>query len=280
MQSDPNQRIQIGPKKKIALVCSGGGSKAGAFHLGVCLALREAGFRFVGGKLPETGPAPAAHPMDVSLYVGSSAGSLITTFLASGYSLENIFNSVVGKRPGEVLPADMMPRILPKLNYQKMFRLRPDLAKEQIKQFLFIRKIFSEVLEGNWSSLLRFRWMKATGLFSTAGIEQYLREEVLETNQFKQLFPDLFIVATKLNHSRKVVFGKYSYQPPPHDLTCQYDNEVAISEACAASTALPFPSCSRLIRSSKRTVRKTTSSTEKSATLSPPTWPSMAGRIS
>ncbi len=56
---------------------------------------------------------------------------------------------------------------------------------------------------------------------------------------FRDYAADLFIVATQLNHSRKVVFGKYSYEPPPHDLTCQYNNHVGISEACAASTSLP-----------------------------------------
>jgi predicted acylesterase/phospholipase RssA len=47
-------------------------------------------------------------------------------------------------------------------------------------------------------------------------------------------------VGTQLNHSRKVVFGKYGYKPPAHDVTCQYSNEVGISDACAASTALPL----------------------------------------
>jgi predicted acylesterase/phospholipase RssA len=78
-----------------------------------------------------------------------------------------------------------------------------------------------------------------TGLFGTTGIEQYLREDVLLSNRFQDYLADLFIVATQLNHSRKVVFGKHSHQPPPHDLTCQYDNDVGISDACAASTALP-----------------------------------------
>jgi predicted acylesterase/phospholipase RssA len=67
-----------------------------------------------------------------------------------------------------------------------------------------------------------------------------MREEVLPSNRFEEYLPELFIVATQLNHSRKVVFGKYSYQPPPHDLTCQYDNDVPISDACAASTCIPF----------------------------------------
>jgi len=228
----------IGPKKKIALVCSGGGSKAGAFHLGVALALQEAGFRFYGGTAPAEGPVPTPGPMDISAYVGSSAGSMISSYLASGYSLQNIFNSFAGKKATD--PIDEYPKPLPKLTYQKMFKLRPEIAKEQLSQFLFIKNIFSDLVDGNLSSLLKFRWMKATGLFSTAGVEQFLRDDVLPTNEFKELLADLFIVATKLNHSRKVVFGKYNYQPPPHDLTCQYDNHCKISEAVAASIALPF----------------------------------------
>jgi predicted acylesterase/phospholipase RssA len=233
-------RTQIGPKRKIGFVCSGGGAKAGAFHLGVALALQEHGFRFYGGLVPTSGPAKAPGPMDISTYVGASAGSMITTLLAAGYSLDNIFNSFLGRKPTEPIdPADITPKILPKLTYQKMFKLRPGLAREQISQLTTFRKIFSNMLEGNLEALLQFKWVKATGMFSTAGIEQYLREEVLLSNRFQDYLADLFIVGTQLNHSRKVVFGKYSYQPPPHDLTCEYDNDVPISDACAASTALP-----------------------------------------
>src|SRR3954451_25101929 len=89
--SDP--KIQIAPKKKIAFVCSGGATKAGAFHLGVALALQEQGFKFFGGAAPISGEIPTPGPMDISTYVGSSAGSIISTCLAAGYSLDNIFNS-------------------------------------------------------------------------------------------------------------------------------------------------------------------------------------------
>src|ERR1700746_1439876 len=94
-----SQRTAIGPKKKIAFVCSGGAAKAGAFHLGVALALQEQGFRFVGG--PTDAPVEPG-PMDIATYVGSSAGSIITTYLAAGYSLDNIFNSFLGRKPSEL----------------------------------------------------------------------------------------------------------------------------------------------------------------------------------
>jgi predicted acylesterase/phospholipase RssA len=230
--------MQIGPKRKIAFVCSGGATKAGAFHLGVALALQEQGFRFFGGVVDPNAPVKTPGPMEISTYVGSSAGSMISSYLAAGYSLDNIFNSFLSREPSN--PQDMVPKVLPKLTYQKMFRLRPELAKEQVKQVFTVRNLLGDVMQGKWESLFQFRWLKSTGLFSTLGIEQYLREEVLPSNRFQDYLADLFIVATQLNHSRKVVFGKYSYQPPPHDLTCQYDNDAPISEACAASTALPF----------------------------------------
>ncbi len=235
----PSQRIKIGNKRKIGLVCSGGATKAGAFHGGVALALQEQGFKFYGGRLPADGSPPRPPgPMEISSYVGSSAGSIISTFLASGYSLENIFNSFLGRESTD--EADRLPKPLPRLTYPMMFKFRGGLAREQLGQLFHFKKILTGLLKGDFNVLSQFKWIKTTGLFSTEGLEQYMREEVLSSNQFQDYMADLFIVATQLNHSRKVVFGKYSYQPPPHDVTCQYDSGVGISDACAASTALPF----------------------------------------
>ena len=240
MRLRTRERIQIGHKKKIGFVCSGGATKAGAFHLGVSLALREQGFKFYGGTAPQNGAARPPGPMEISTYVGSSAGSIITSYLAAGYSLDNIFNSFLGRKLEEPIdPADVFPKPLPRLTYQKMFRLRSGTTKEKMGQFAFLKKTVAGILEGDMSALLQLKWLKTTGIFSTTGIEEYLREEVLPSNRFDDYLADLFIVGTQLNHSRKVVFGKYAYQPPPWDLSCQYDNSATISDACAASTALP-----------------------------------------
>src|SRR5690242_5393511 len=66
----PEDRIQIASKRKIALVCSGGATKAGAFHLGVALALQEHGFKFYGGTAPSSGTPRPPGPMEISTYVG------------------------------------------------------------------------------------------------------------------------------------------------------------------------------------------------------------------
>lgn len=223
-------KIQIGPKKKVAFVCSGGAAKAGAFHLGVALALQEQGFRFTGGlKTTEDSLNLPPDLLRISAYVGSSAGSIISSYLASGFTLEEIFDSFLGNSSR-----------LPRLSYPKMFKFRLELAKEQFRQFMTIRKMFGNLVDGKWDTVLDMNWLKMTGLFSTSGIEQYLREEVLPSNRFEDLAADLFIVGTQLNHSRKVVFGKYHFKPPEEDKGCYYSNEAAISDACAASTALPF----------------------------------------
>jgi predicted acylesterase/phospholipase RssA len=231
-------RTKIGPKKKIAFVCSGGATKAGAFHLGVALGLQEHGFRFSGGLLTPGVPPRANEPMEISTFVGSSAGSVISSYLAAGYSLENIFNSFVGRKPTD--PRDAIPKVLPKLTYPTMLKLRPGLAREQIAQLGLLKTIAAGIIKGDFQAILQLRWIKTSGLFSTSGIEQFLREEVLPSNKFVDYAADLFIVATQLNHSRKVVFGKYSFSPPSYDLNSQYNNDVSISEACAASSSLPF----------------------------------------
>src|SRR5687768_12615296 len=82
--------MRIQSKKKLALVLSGGGVKAAAFHIGVCLALREKGFHFSGGFSRDRTIKFEGKQMTFTLYVGSSAGSVISSFLASGYSVEAI----------------------------------------------------------------------------------------------------------------------------------------------------------------------------------------------
>jgi len=95
------------------------------------------------------------------------------------------------------------------------------------------------LMDGKFPSLLQLKWLKMTGLFSTSGLEQFLREEVLPSNRFEDYLPELFVVSTKLNDSQKVVFGKNEYPPPPHDPRCQYQTHIKISDAVAASASLP-----------------------------------------
>lgn len=234
-------RITIPRKSKIAFVCSGGAAKAGAFHLGVALALQEKGFKFVGGLKRDSSLNMAdTSGREITVYVGSSAGSIICSYLAGGYSLEQIFDSFLGKKRSQD-----SGRSLRRLNYTTMFSLRKDMSLlsslgilTESAKIPALGKFVQALAKDSYENIFKWKWLKWSGLFTTAGIEKYLREDVLPSNDFQSYEPDLFIVATQLNHSKKVVFGKYKYTPD--DKTVIYMNDVGISDACAASTALPL----------------------------------------
>lgn len=243
-------RIKIPKKSKIALVCSGGAAKAGAFHLGVALALKEKGFKFIGGlkndpkgdhlTMSDNSSANSAG-REIRVYVGSSAGSMICAYLASGYSLDQIFDSFLGKKSSTTPDVKLLKR----LTYTTMFSLRKDLGLLDTMSMLAegaklpaLSKFVQRLAKDSYDNLFKWKWLKLSGLFTTAGIERYLREEVLPSNDFESYEAELFIVATQLNHSKKVVFGKHKFTS--EDKTVAYVNATPISDACAASTALPL----------------------------------------
>ncbi len=231
MVSQP--RSWIRSKKKVALVLSGGGTKAAAFHVGVAYALKERGFVFQGGS----DATPIAEPSrTIQTYVGSSAGSYVASLLASGFSLQNITSSFLNPKH---MSEEYLPRPIPKLAYSMMFKLRPEIAIEQAKSLFSATSFLKSFASGHLPSLLQFRWLKMAGFFTTSGLEEFMRSEVLPFNSFSDLAPELFIVSNQLDYSRKIVFGKKDYGAPPHDPSVQYMHTVPISQAIAASTALP-----------------------------------------
>lgn len=222
--------------RKAGLVCSGGATKAAAFHIGVCLALRDKGFSFVGGlanpapprnTLPY--PAPHYHPHQISTYVGSSAGALIATMLASGIQIESIINSFSHdanfKIPGTY------PEI-PRIHYRDVLSVNWPKPSSVLKSFqkssVFGRTIESMVLKN----------IRLPGIFSTRGLTEYLRKHVLPTEHFHELKPDLFVVGTQLDHSRKIIFGRYGTDKG-YDPYSQYASNVSISDSVGASMSLP-----------------------------------------
>lgn len=226
--------MDIQKKKKIALVLSGGGVKAAAYHIGVCLALKEKGFLFAGGskewvrqKYPDSSNKPT-----IKLYVGSSAGSFVASVLASGKSLESLvtaFQVGVGSSPFYTIPNE--EHIKP-IGYRHLFNLN----SKRILSWLPESILQKSLLTGGLEVFLK-QGFKLNGLFNTNGIERYLRKYVLDENEFQRLGVELYVVATQLNHSRKSIFGPFleSSKNP----TTKFIGYTKISEAVAASTALP-----------------------------------------
>lgn len=217
-------------KKSIALALSGGGVKAAAFHIGVCLALEEKGFKFRGGLKKDL--PTEIDPLTINTYVGSSAGAIISSFLASGYTVEDL---IIAFEMGIKKRSSTNPRLKP-MTYWDIFALNsPGFLRAIPTKFRT-----KSLVTGGFESFLK-NGFKLNGLFSTRGLEKYLRNHVLPTNNFNELASNLYIVATALNSSRKAVFG-------PHEKS-SYDEKIMnlnfskISDAAAASMSLPPVYC-------------------------------------
>ena len=225
--------MKIKNKKKIALVLSGGGIKAAAFHIGVCLALKEKGFKFAGGTKDEVNKNfPDEDPYTIRTYVGSSAGAFVCAILSAGYSLEALVNAFeVGAGQNKVFSNKKSDELNP-IKYRDIFSINGVNILKSIPNTLMRKTL----VKGGLESFLKDKF-KVNGLFTTKGLEKYLRSHALTHNDFKQLGVDLFIVGTQLNHSRKVIFG-------PYPETSKTDKQMlvshaSISQAVAASISLP-----------------------------------------
>ncbi|NCN28634.1 patatin-like phospholipase family protein [bacterium] len=207
--------MDLSQKKKIAFICSGGAVKAAAFHAGVALALERVGFRFHGGT---EGQLDAPRTIDpsrlIQVYVGSSAGSLVATYLAQGGRLKDLV---------ALYRRDKNIEGIPGLKYRQMLAHR----LTGPKGLFDFNNLFM--------AFLKNRSLQSP--FSTHGIRDYLSQHVIQTDKFSGLKPDLFVVATEVNEMRKVVFSRYKSAPASSYL--EYRNDVSVSDACAASMALP-----------------------------------------
>lgn len=208
--------------KKIAFVLSGGVVKAGAWHLGVALALEELGFTFKNNNSVSS----VKSKLEIGTYVGSSAGALIGVYLASGFS------------PDEIIQANFNGNSrksrLRGLTYKDMLSLKAPMKKPPRSKIYRPFEGFPLILKQFLKPIANF-----SGFFTTSGISKYLKNHILSVKNFKDFVPDLFIVATQLDHSRKVIFGKYNYPSPAHDSTATYYTGIQVHDAAAASMSIP-----------------------------------------
>jgi len=209
--------------KKTALVLSGGVVKAAAWHLGVALALEELGFTLKSNKNADD-QFGYKRSLEIDTYVGSSAGAMISIFLACGYTPQEIINGVLGLNKSK----------MQKLSYKDMFHFSRKKMKPLRSDLFNPLEEFPSIIKHALKPFMGF-----SGLFSTEGIRQYLLNNILEFDTFEEFVPDLFIVGTQLDHSRKVIFSKYNYPNPSHDSTAIYYTGIPVSQAAAASMSVP-----------------------------------------
>lgn len=228
--------MTLNDKVRPALVLSGGGIKAAAFHVGVCLALREIGFQFAGGTSQEVQSKYLEDKMTFKTYVGSSAGAIVASFLACGYSVDAIVDAFMR---GQALTGGL--RVQPSEDeYLKPIRYRDIFGLNISGRYSskIVSRFFDKgpVLWGGVEAILK-RGLKVNGIFSMGNLEKYLSENFCGKNNFSTLGVELFIAATELNHSRKIIFS--NKKNSSGDEQTKYSTDAKVSEAVAASASLP-----------------------------------------
>lgn len=197
-------------KSKKALILAGGAVTGGAFKAGGIKALNDYFANF--------------DVRDFDIYVGISSGSLIAAPLLGGISPESILRSLAGK-------SKHFTPLTPWHYYRPNF-------SEWIKRPIdfFTKVAFSPLglLTKGEFDLPRLLSILPSGIFDNRSIEEYLRTNIERnnlTNSFKEAErrtgKKLYICAMELDGARRVIFG-------PDE-----KNDVTISEAVQASTAMP-----------------------------------------
>ncbi len=242
------------PKRnpKIALVLAGGAVTGGAFKLGGLKALND----FLVGR----------DIVDFDIYVGLSAGALLSVPLAAGLTPDEMIRVLDG---GSARFDPMLPRDVYSPDAEELLgrpgrlawdiaTLLPSMLLDALRGLPRLPSTFHDALGELLRSpdyahlermLLRLvgeiapqRGFPAitdaipSGLFSNAPLEQWLRNNLAKIgvpNDFpgftRERSCELFIAACALDTAERVIFGDESAPP-----------EVTISQAVQASTALPI----------------------------------------
>ncbi len=197
---------------KTALVLAGGGLTGAVYEIG---ALRAIDDLLVDRTVN-----------DFDIYVGTSAGALVASFLANGVSPEEMLQVINGKMPGS-------------LSFERRHLFHVDRSDYFHWGLQFPRKLVNAWTEFlfnlNEMTLFDLVWSLTetlpAGMYDSMGLEKFVRHSLVNlerSNEFHRLSHELYIIATDLDDGERVVFGQGENQ------------EVPISLAVAASSALPI----------------------------------------
>jgi predicted acylesterase/phospholipase RssA len=199
-------------KGKTALVLAGGGLTGVVYEMG---ALRAIDDLLVDRTVN-----------DFDIYVGTSAGAIVASGLANGYTPEMLLQTIEGSHP-EIKP----------LSREHIFALNArDFLRSGLRLPSTLTNAWAHYLR-NYSdmSLVDLVWslteVLPAGIYDGMALEKYLRQIFDRdgyTNYFRRLQRDLYIIATDLDTGERAVFSKKDKAHVP------------ISLAVTASSALPI----------------------------------------
>jgi NTE family protein len=200
-------------RSKTALVLGGGGFTGGVYEIG---ALRALDLLAVNRTINQ-----------FDVYVGTSAGAFIGSMVANGITPEEMMRVVNRELPSPL--SDISLGTLLRPNYGGLLRksltfpLRTvGVARELVSHIREVSAV--DIVNGLASGL-------PIGIYSSRGIERYVAEALSDpdrTNDFRLLDPELYLTATDLDTTERIVLGEGDWA------------DVPISTAVAASGALPM----------------------------------------
>ena len=213
--------LKQGDNRRTALVLGGGGITGAAYHLGVLNAMN--------------GMSDRASVNDFDIYVGTSAGAVIGSCLANGITPEELIRAQLGKGDTDI------PEIGPD---EILMPERRGILKSAVRWPISVLGALRRYAAHPFSTSIidGFGAMAEglpPGLYTTDGTERWVRELFSHpdrSNRFHETKRELLITATDLDSASRVVFGRSS------------TTNVTISEAAAASTAIPLLYSPRRVR--------------------------------
>lgn len=196
---------------KTGLAIAGGGVEGAVYEIGTLCALEDAIIGF--------------NACNMDMYVGVSAGALISSHLVNDVSARDISLAILSHLDG-VNP------ITPEILYQPNLKEVKDRLFELPSKFFDVVKAYTSDMADNslLGALAEFSDLLPNGIFDNSSLEKYLRENFSQnnrTNDFRKLKTQLRIVAVDLDSGKTVRFGEKGTEHIP------------ISKAVQASSALP-----------------------------------------
>jgi predicted acylesterase/phospholipase RssA len=198
---------------KTALVLGGGGFTGGVYEIG---ALRALDLLTVNRTVGE-----------FDIYVGTSAGSFVASLVANGVSPDEMMRVVNSLSVPPFRDVDRSS--LMRTDY---FQLLKTAASLPLRLAGIAATLARDVRSCTLMDLVvEIAEAFPPGMYDSSGIQRYLADVLTQggrSDDFKQLAAELYITATDLDTCERVIFG------------AQTGHEVAISQAVAASIALPM----------------------------------------
>ncbi len=196
---------------KTALVLAGGGLAGTVYELGALRAIDD----LLTDRTVN----------DFDIFVGTSAGAIVAAGLANGLDAATMLQAIEG----------VHPKLAP-FRQRDLFRVNARGMLQRVATFpTNVRKVIQHYLK-NPSDITMFdvAWELSSvfppALYDGLALESYVRALLNRSgvhNRFTELDRELYLIATSLESGQRVVFGESPY------------NQIAISQAIAASSAVP-----------------------------------------